>query len=220
MSSSYEKMNYISSFGFSNKWRKQVVSEIKIEKNKTVVDLMTGMGECWKYILKTPQNNTKLIALDFAAKMLNEAKKKKNDFSKNEIEILNENVFNNSIANQTADYVFSGFGLKTLNEEQLKNLAKEINRILKPNGKFALIEISVPKNKLFKAAYLFYLKKIIPIIGKLFLGNPETYKMLGVYTEKFNDAKQVLQIFKSTGFEVTYLNYFMGCATGIKGTKS
>ena len=48
MSSSYERMNYITSFGFSERWRKQCVNSIEIKRNSTVVDLMTGMGECWK----------------------------------------------------------------------------------------------------------------------------------------------------------------------------
>ncbi|MBQ0788778.1 MAG: class I SAM-dependent methyltransferase [Oceanihabitans sp.] len=43
MSSSYSKMNYSTSFGFSERWRRQCVEEIEIGKGKIVVDLMTGM---------------------------------------------------------------------------------------------------------------------------------------------------------------------------------
>jgi demethylmenaquinone methyltransferase/2-methoxy-6-polyprenyl-1,4-benzoquinol methylase len=35
---------------------------------------------------------------------------------------------------------------------------------------------------------MFYLKHIIPGIGRLLLGNPENYRMLGVYTEKFGNC--------------------------------
>ncbi|MFD1286122.1 class I SAM-dependent methyltransferase [Mesonia ostreae] len=147
MSSSYSKMNYITSFGFSERWRRQCVEEIEIEKGKIVVDLMTGMGECWKHILKKSDNNSKLIGLDFSTEMINRAEKNKGKFEKSKIEILKENVFENSIANETADFVISGFGLKTFNNEQLGKLANEINRILKPNGKFSLIDVSVPNSK-------------------------------------------------------------------------
>ena len=60
MSSSYANMNYITSFGFSERWRRQCIAEIEIEKGKTVVDLMTGMGECWKHILKKTDNEFRL----------------------------------------------------------------------------------------------------------------------------------------------------------------
>lgn len=219
MSSSYSKMNYITSFGFSERWRRQCVEEIGIEKGKTVVDLMTGMGECWKHILKKSDKNSKLIGLDFSTEMINRAEKNKGKFKKSKIEILKENVFKNSIENETADFVISGFGLKTFNDEQLEKLATEIDRILKPNGEFSLIDVSVPNSKLLKPFYMFYLKKIIPILGKIFLGSPETYKMLGVYTEEFGNSKNVYQIFNRPEFKVEYVEYFYGCATGIKGIK-
>ncbi len=219
MSSSYSKMNYITSFGFSERWRRQCVEEIEIEKGKTVVDLMTGMGECWKHILKKSDKNSKLIGLDFSTEMINRAEKNKGKFKKSKIEILKENVFENSIENETADFVISGFGLKTFNDEQLGKLAKEINRILKPDGKFSLIDVSVPNSKVLKPFYMFYLKNIIPILGKLFLGSPETYRMLGVYTEEFGNSKNLYRIFSKLEFEVKYVEYFYGCASGIKGWK-
>lgn len=219
MSSSYSKMNYITSFGFSERWRRQCIEEIEIEKGKIVVDLMTGMGECWKHILKNSSKDSRLIGLDFSAQMINRAKINKSNFNKATIEILKENVFDNSIATETADFVVSGFGLKTFSAEQLDKLANEINRILKPNGKFSLIDVSVPKSRILKPFYMFYLKKIIPILGKAFLGSPETYKMLGVYTEEFVNSKNVYNIFDRPEFEIEYVEYFYGCATGIKGRK-
>lgn len=219
MSSSYSKMNYITSFGFSERWRRQCVEEIEIEKGKIVVDLMTGMGECWKHILKKSDKNSKLIGLDFSTEMINRAEKNKRKFEKSTIKVLKENVFQNSIENGTADFVISGFGLKTFNDEQLGELSNEINRILKPNGKFSLIDVSVPKSKILKPFYMFYLKNIIPILGKVFLGSPETYKMLGVYTEEFGNSKNTYRIFNRPEFEVEYVEYFFGCASGIKGQK-
>jgi len=219
MSSSYSNMNYITSFGFSERWRRQCVEEIEIQEGAVVVDLMTGMGECWKHILKKSDKNSKLIGLDFSTEMINRAEKNKGKYKKSTIEILKENVFENSIANETADFVISGFGLKTFNDDQLRKLADEIDRILKPNGKFSLIDVSVPKSRLLKPFYMLYLKTIIPFLGKLFLGSPETYKMLGVYTEEYGNSKNVHQIFNGLEFDVEYVEYFYGCASGIKGRK-
>jgi len=219
MSSSYSRMNYITSFGFSDRWRRKCVEEIKIAKGKTVVDLMTGMGECWKHILKNSDNNSKLIGIDFSTEMIKRAEKKKVKLKKSTIEIFKENVFENSITNETADFVISGFGLKSLDNEQLGKLANEIDRILKQNGEFSLIDISVPKSKILKPIYMFYLKNIIPVFGKVFLGNSETYRMLGIYTEKFENSKNVYKIFNRPEFEIEYVEYFYGCASGIKGKK-
>ena len=177
------------------------------------------MGECWRHILKKSDKNSKLIGLDFSTEMINRAEKNRLKFEKNSIKILKENVFDNSIANETADYIISGFGLKTFNDNQLEKLANEISRILKPHRKFSLIDVSIPRNKILKLCYMFYLKNIIPVLGKVFLGSPETYKILGIYTEEFENSKNIFRIFSKPEFEVKYVEYFLGCASGIKGKK-
>ena len=219
MSSSYERVNYITSFGFSEKWRKQCVKTLDIKEGSTVVDLMTGMGECWNPILKSIGKNGQLIGLDFSSGMIKKANHRMKKYSNYNISLLKENVFKNSIAENSVDNIISGFGLKTFSIKQLEDLANEVNRTLKSNGSFSFIEVSVPQNKILKIFYIFYLKYIIPILGFLFLGNPETYKMLGIYTSEFGNSKKTKEIFESKGFKVQFTNYFYGCATGIKGYK-
>ena len=94
-----------------------------------------------------------------------------------------------SIETESIDCVFPSFELKTFSLEQQEALACEINRILKPGGYVSFIEISVPKNKIFRWFYFIYLKVFIPIIGRLFLGNPDCYRMLGMY-EMVRDGHQ------------------------------
>lgn len=219
MSGSYKRMNYISSFGFSSIWRRQCVAKVELKEAQTVVDLMTGMGECWSPILKRAPRDVKLIGLDFSGGMLKHAQRRIKKFPKHRIEALHQDLFHNTLEDKTADCVVSGFGSRTFSHNQLDGLAQEIERILKPNGVFSLIEISTPNNKLLNALYLFYLKKVIPVLGRIFLGNPETYKMLGIYTEKFGNSKAALEIFRKYHFEVRYESYFFGCATGISGRK-
>lgn len=219
MSSSYDRMNYITSFGFSSRWRKQCVKTLSLNKTSVIIDIMSGMGECWKPITKQTPPNSELIAIDFSSEMVKYAQKRISKFKQHKITLLKEDIFKNSVESGKADYVISGFGLKTFSPYQLNKLAIQIERMLKPNGQFSLIDVSVPKNKVLKAFYLFYLKKIIPILGFFFLGNPSSYKMLGVYTEMFQNSKEVKLIFEQHNFEVEYIEYFFGCASGIKGRK-
>ncbi|WP_317129221.1 class I SAM-dependent methyltransferase [Empedobacter tilapiae] len=51
MSSSYERMNYITSFGFSIIWRKQFIKTLNRKRSKIkVLDLLSGLGENWSYL--------------------------------------------------------------------------------------------------------------------------------------------------------------------------
>lgn len=220
MSESYERVNYITSFGFSQRWRRQCVEAIQCGPDSTIVDLLSGMGECWPPIIKHEGRKTKLIGLDFSSEMTRRASKRRSKYPDTDIIILKEDVFNNSIDDEVADGIISGFGLKTFNPQQLQALAQEIKRILKPGGYFSLVDVSVPNNGILRFFYMFYLKHIIPILGWSFLGNPETYRMLGVFTERFKNAKEVSRIFETVGLEVEYVEYFFGCASGVRGRKS
>lgn len=219
MSGSYERMNYITSFGFSILWRSQFVKIFpRNNENLEIIDLLSGMGETWDSILKNFPN-AKLTALDFSEGMTHYAKRKNKKKFNGAIKILQDDILNSNLPSIHYDFVFCGFGLKTFNEEQLQIFAKEVYRILKPGGQFSFIDVSEPKNIFINFFYKFYLKNLIPILGKVFLGSPEEYKMLWSYTSKFRNAEKATEIFKENNLTVQFTQYFYGCATGFKGKK-
>jgi ubiquinone/menaquinone biosynthesis methyltransferase len=220
MSRSYQRMNTIASFGFYSLWRKQAIRKIKIKEGDHVTDLMTGIGECWGVILKKMGSSGKLTALDFSKGMLNQASRRKAQYPQHTIQILEESVFTNSIPSHSQDAVICTYGIKTLTHEQIGTVAKEIHRILKPHGQFSLIDVSLPKIRWLSVLYLFYIARVIPLLSSLYVGDKESYKMLGIYAKHFKNIKKAIPLFTETGFSVTYCNYFFGCATGIYGSKS
>lgn len=220
MSKTYGTVNYISSFGFTERWRRQCIREIDWDKvYNQGYDFMSGMGETWGIISKYSKTNHNLTAIDLSAVMNLKASTKSDRYSNLEINIEQQNILNNSIKSNSAEYIVSSFGLKTFSKEQLRILAKEIHRILKPEGQFSLIEISRPKNTLLILPYMFYLKYMIPWIGRLFMGNSTDYKMLGIYCEKFEDCTVFQSYLKAEGLQVEMKKYFFGCATGVTGSK-
>ena len=219
MSGSYERMNFITSFGFSIIWRKQFLNKLQSsQENINVIDLLSGLGENWKSLnQKYPNGN--LNALDFSEEMVSKSKTKNANSFNNKFKIKQEDLLNNHLSSNHFDFVSCAFGLKTFNKEQLNIFAETLNRILKEKGEFSFIEISVPTNPILKFFFGFYIGKIIPILGKLFLGNPSDYKMLWKYTTQFKNCKEVLSIFEKNNLEVKYHSYFFGCATGVSGRK-
>jgi ubiquinone/menaquinone biosynthesis methyltransferase len=219
MSSSYERMNYITSFGFSARWRRQFLTPLKSTDDQIeIIDLLTGMGETWSSV-KRKFPNSNFTALDFSAEMLKKAKKKNELHFNNRITLLEQDVLQSELQSSYYDVVVCSFGLKAFDNKQLKVLAEETKRILKAGGKFSFIEISKPKNFILNNLYQFYLQRIIPILGRLLLGDPTEYKMLWLYTDKFENAKSANEIFKSVGLTTNYVSFFYGCSTGFNGQK-
>ncbi len=217
MAGTYERTNYVSSFGFSQRWRSQCVDGAAVERGMVVVDLMTGMGECWAALGRKLGECGRIVAVDISSGMLKHAKRRLGRTATRAIEIRHEDALATGVEPESADRVVSAFGLKTFSEAQIERLALQIRRILKRDGQFSVIEISVPKRWWLRLPYLFYLNYVIPLIGRIFLGNPSNYRMLGTYTERFGDARRAMELFREQGFEVEFRRYFLGCATGFVG---
>jgi hypothetical protein len=102
-----------------------------------------------------------------------------------------------------ADVVVSSFGLKTFDHEQQRRLARLVARLLKPGGTCSFIEVSVPPFPPLRALYMFYLKWVIPLVGRILLGKPDTYRMLGVFTQAFRNANHFADCLREAGLAVS-----------------
>ncbi len=219
MSASYERMNFITSFGFSLRWRRQFIQPLKTNNQEiAILDLMTGMGETWN-ATRRKFPTAKLCGLDFSEGMMRHAKRKNEQRFNDEVLLLQQDVLQNELPDAHYDIVICAFGLKTFDATQLAVLARETKRVLKKGGQFSFIEVSKPGNALLCALYGFYLGKMIPLLGRLLLANPVEYRMLWHYTNKFGNARQAMEIFKNQGLMVHYHSCFYGCATGFYGQR-
>jgi ubiquinone/menaquinone biosynthesis methyltransferase len=219
MSESYDRMNNIASFGFSQRWRRQFVELAGIQPGDIVCDFMCGRGECWPFIVRAVGTTGQVVGIDLSSGMLEFAERRRTKLSKSKIEIRRENALATELPDSYADRAIMAFGLKTLGDDLKLPLAKELFRILKPGGVLSTIEVSDPNRFLFRRLYLLYLKQIVPVLGRVFLGDPECYRMLGIYTERFKGCGPILDVMKEAGFEAELIPYFYGCATGIVARK-
>lgn len=214
MGPTYDLVNFVSSFGFSEWWRRQCVSSANISSGDRVCDMMSGSGECWRYVL---ERGASVVSVDFS-QVMTARQTRRNATGK--VDVRCENAVRTSVESNSIDCVISAFGLKTLGPEALLGFAREIRRILKPGGRLALIEISSAEGWWLGPLYRFYLRRVIPIIGKLCLGDIECYRMLGIYTEEFGSCDRLVAVFAEEGLMVTVQLHFNGCATSIIGSKA
>ncbi|WP_420631513.1 class I SAM-dependent methyltransferase [Candidatus Leptofilum sp.] len=219
MAHTYGIVNLISSFGFARRWRRQCLRSIEIAPGSSVLDLMTGMGELCPDLLKILGVNGSVQAIDISPVMCARAKQHASAKDPLRLCVIQANALNCPIDNESVDYVVSTFGLKTFNLRQLAALANEVSRVLRPGGQFAFLEISVPRARILHLPYMFYLNHIVPMIGRLAMGNPDNYRLLGVYTSTFRNCKTAVDYFTAADLHVQYQSYFFGCATGITGLK-
>jgi len=218
MAQTYGLVNLITSFGFAAIWRKQALARAAIRSGQTVVDFMTGMGELGPNVGRRLGPTGSLVAVDISPVMCERAR---GTFARLRCQasVLEQDALFSTIPNHSADALVSTFGLKTFSATQLRTLASEVSRILKPGGSFSFLEISVPPNRLLRWPYQFYINRVIPLVGRLLLGNPDNYRMLGVYTRKFGTCQAFVDDLRAVGLTTQPESFFFGCATGVSGVK-
>ncbi|MFN8579436.1 MAG: class I SAM-dependent methyltransferase [Gemmatimonadaceae bacterium] len=219
MSASYGMTNLVSSFGFCRRWRRQTVEGISLRPDQTIVDMMTGMGECWRFLSRPVAGDVRIIGIDISADMCRRARRQLSAVAARSIEVRHVDALDSGLSAATADAVVASFGLKTFSPTQTVVLSRELWRLLKPGGAFSFVEISLPSSPLLRWPFVFYLRYVIPLIGRLMLGNPDNYRMLAIYTERFGEGAHVVQALTQQGFRVRSEPLFFGCARRIAGTK-
>jgi ubiquinone/menaquinone biosynthesis C-methylase UbiE len=104
-------------------------------------------------------------------------------------------------------------------EAQHERLAALVARVLKPGGVFAMIEASDPKGWALRPLYLFHLRRVLPVVERLFLRGAQDFAMIGTYSMNFGDASGVAAMLRRHGLETRYTRFFFGCATAVSGRK-
>ncbi|GAA3578737.1 bifunctional demethylmenaquinone methyltransferase/2-methoxy-6-polyprenyl-1,4-benzoquinol methylase UbiE [Snuella lapsa] len=211
ISSDYDGLNRVISFGIDIKWRKKVVNIVKEKQPDSILDIATGTGDL--AINLTATNASKIIGLDISSGMLEIGKEKiKRKSLENKIELVLGDSENMPFEDNTFDAITVAFGIR--NFETLENGLKEILRVLKPNGQFVILETSVPTKFPYKQGYNIYTKYILPVIGKLFSKDKSAYKYLSESASVFPYGEALNNILRKIGFiSVEDFPQTMGVAT-------
>jgi len=197
ISKSYDLLNRIITLGIDTLWRKRLIELVKKERHELVLDIATGTGDLVLALAKL--DTEKIIGLDLSPGMLEIGKQKvKAKGLENRIDMQLGDSEALPYQSASFDVVTIAFGVR--NFEHLEKGLEEILRVLKPKGTLVILETAVPKNKLFKAFYLFYTQQIMPFIGKLFSKDRSAYQYLSDSAAAFPCGKDFNNILEKIGF--------------------
>jgi demethylmenaquinone methyltransferase/2-methoxy-6-polyprenyl-1,4-benzoquinol methylase len=197
ISKSYDLLNRIITLGIDTLWRKRLIELVKKERHELVLDIATGTGDLVLALAKL--DTEKIIGLDLSPGMLEIGKQKvKAKGLENRIDMQLGDSEALPYQSASFDVVTIAFGVR--NFEHLEKGLEEILRVLKPKGTLVILETAVPKNKIFKAFYLFYTQQIMPFIGKLFSKDRSAYQYLSDSAAAFPCGKDFNNILEKIGF--------------------
>ena len=218
IASRYDLVNHVISVNFDKRWRRKVSESMKdILKNadSLVLDVACGTGDL-SLELRT-YGQAKIIGVDFCRPMLCIAKDKTKEMGET-VSYFEGDGLNLSFADESVDAVTTGFGLR--NFANWEDGLTEFHRVLKKDGKLAILEFSSPIIPGFRQLFAFYFSHILPRIGDAVSGSWGTYEYLPNSVSKFPDQTNLAAMMRQIGFsDVKYKNLAGGVVAIHTGTK-
>jgi demethylmenaquinone methyltransferase / 2-methoxy-6-polyprenyl-1,4-benzoquinol methylase len=196
----YDFLNRLMSMRIDVLWRKRVIKLLQANQPKLILDVATGTGDLAIALQKL--NPNKVVGLDLSQQMLSIAEEKiKSLHLTQSIELIKGDGEQLPFADNSFDAVTVAFGVR--NFENLEKGLKEIQRVLKPQGQFVILEFSKIKMFPFKQFFGFYFRYITPILGKMFSKSNKAYTYLTNSVAVFPEGEEMCVILQQLGFKKT-----------------
>ncbi len=199
----YDLVNRVFTFGQDRTWRKKAVAACLENHPDSVLDICTGTGDFILQIADSANEEILLKGYDFSAEMLSRAKEKASERKKN-IEFIEGDVASMPFQDNAFDNAGITFGIRNLvyeNSNAARHLA-EIHRILRPGGRFIILESSKPGSGIWRIFNNLYLRLILPYLGGLISGNVKAYRYLATSSRDYYTRSEMTAILENAGFSV------------------
>lgn len=196
----YDFLNHLLSFNIDNKWRK-IASEY-CPSNGLILDICSGTGDFAIAIYK--RCGGKVFGIDFSDSMLKFAQLKTRRANLNShIKFSIADLLMLPFRDCSFDAVTVAFGIR--NTVNIDNCIREMTRVTKKEGKIVILEFAIPQVKIVKSIYLFYLKRILPIIGDFISHSKENaYRYLANSISKFPVPNELVKMLGRNNIKKVY----------------
>ena len=215
----YDRLNHILSLNIDKGWRKKAVREIAdMDKPMKVLDVACGTADLTIEIAQKVAPGSEIIGVDISEGMMAIGREKiKKAGLTAELSVADCEAL--PYQGGTFDRISVGFGVR--NFEHLEVGLSEMFRVLKPEGKLVILELSVPSNAFIRWCYKLYFLKILPAVGGLISGNRGAYEYLPASVLRFPAPEQFIQMMKDAGFNtVEHTPFTLGICRMYIGRKS
>ena len=203
----YDLMNDLMSAGLHRLWKRCLVERSGVRPGDHVLDLAGGTGDLARLFAGRVQPGGAVVLADINRSMLSRGRDRLLDAG-----LVTAAVQCDAEAlpfpSACFDCVCIAFGLRNVTRKE-RALA-EMSRVLRPGGRLLVLEFSrvwAPLAPLYDA----YCFEVLPRLGKLVVGDSESYRYLAESIRMHPDQDMLSRMLEAAGLErVDYLNLAAG----------
>ncbi len=181
----YDTLNRLISLGMDRGWRARGVRELRLTGTERVLDMCTGTADfAVEAVTSTAGRARQVIGIDFAGEMLRVgvAKIHKAGLA-DRIHLVRGDATSVPLPDASVEAAMVGFGIRNVVDRD--RALREFARVLKPGGRLAVLEPGAPRIPGVKTFHLWYLRYLLPFVGRLISKHGEAYSYLPASVEQF-----------------------------------
>jgi demethylmenaquinone methyltransferase/2-methoxy-6-polyprenyl-1,4-benzoquinol methylase len=200
----YDLLNRLMTFGQDLRWRRKLVRGLPIPEHPLVLDIGCGTGDLAREV-RVQHPAALVIAADFTAEMVQLGAENNPDPG---IQWVIADAGQLPFKDEVFQAVVCGYLLR--NVPDVDRALQEQYRVSQPGGWAASLDTTPPQENWLRPLIEFHLNRVIPLLGRLVLGDPSAYRYLSDSTQQFLDAEQLASKYRKAGFQsVSYLKMML-----------
>lgn len=205
----YDLFNDLITQGFHRYWKNRVVALSGLQAGGTALDMCCGTGDITERLGRIAGPEGRVVGLDFSFGMLQVAKTRDKN---HEREYIQGDAMKLPLPDSTFDAVTVGFGLRNL--VRIEDCLDEVLRVLKPGGRFVVLDMGKVKVPLAKQVFRAYFHTVVPLVGKLLYPGQDMFDYFPASAENYPSQEKLKEMLEARGFEsVRFWNFHLGSTT-------
>jgi demethylmenaquinone methyltransferase/2-methoxy-6-polyprenyl-1,4-benzoquinol methylase len=195
----YDLMNDLMSFGIHRLWKRYFVATAGVRRGDRVLDLAGGTGDIAALLRERVGDEGEVVLGDINAEMLHVGRDRLTDRGLvRGLDYIQLNAEALPFPDARFDLVTIAFGLRNVTDKAAA--LAEMHRVLKVGGRALILEFSQVQAAPLKPLYDFHSFKILPRLGRLFAGDPDSYQYLAESIRKHPGQDELRGMMESAGF--------------------
>lgn len=194
----YDFLNHLLSMGIDKGWRAKAIRTIAGISPKKILDVATGTGDLAIAAAKALPGAS-ITGVDISEGMLAVGRKKVRTQQLDQ-SVLLETGDSEALpfADGAFDAITCAYGVR--NFQDLEAGLRDMQRVLRPGGKIAILEFSHPKQFPVKQFYNFYFRYVLPTLGRMVSKHSRAYTYLPESVKAFPEGKVFCETLSRCGF--------------------
>jgi demethylmenaquinone methyltransferase/2-methoxy-6-polyprenyl-1,4-benzoquinol methylase len=199
----YDFLNHLLSAGLDRGWRTRAVRSLQLTGRERILDLCTGTGDLAIAAVCAQPSAARVVGVDFAGAMLRVGEDKlRRARLDDRIAMVQGDAARLPLADASVDAVTVAFGIR--NVEHMDVACTEMHRVLKPGGRLAILEFAVPTTPVVGTLYVWYLNRVLPLIGRAVSRHNAAYGYLPASIGAFASPDEFVKILRHAGFTTIF----------------